>query len=527
MQIPRLTSIRTQLALIFLSLFGMVIGLGLFSISLLHNFNRLSDAVAEEWLPTTRAIGDLNNFTSDLRAVEGSYLLASSPRETDEIKKEMARLARLIETSEDRFENIHHDPADASLYSQWKAKWARYQESISRQRNLVETGQKAQAIAAYMNASADAYNTASHILDDLTEQVVDHAQIAKNRLAGGYNASVVLIWLTLALVAAIIGSALFYIRRLISLPLRQLTDCMHQLARNDTDVNIPSVRWQNEIGEMAQAAVVFRNNAIDLMRSRSILASHASILEERLSQEQMLVANQRNFLAMASHEFRTPLTIIDGHARRISKIAVRFQDIAERSTKIRSAVLRMTRVIDNLLTSSRMMEGMPLNIARNEVNVVRLLREISQLHRDMMPMANIRETYLNDDVFVQGDQTLLFYAFSNIISNAIKYSPDGSVVKVEARSIAAGVVVAIIDYGIGIPVEDQEHLFERFHRGSNVKSIIGTGVGLSLAKMVFDLHGAKVEVESELGKGSSFWIQIPGAVTGDSGKRIELLSKLR
>lgn len=507
-----------QLALIFLCILGLVMLLGLSSISLLHNVNNLSVAVADEWLPTTSAIGDLNNYTSDFRAVEGSYLLAASKDEVAAVIDEMAGLSRSVGEAEKRFESIRHDPADSVLYRQWKDKWAKYQEMIANQRRLVESGHTAEAVAAYMSSSRAIYNESSRMLDTLTEHVVASAKAAKDRLSGGYSASLSLIWFIIIVVAGIIAAALLYIRSLISLPLRRLTDCMHRLALNDIDVQIPGTRWKNEIGEMARAAVVFRRHAIDLMRSRSILASEASTLEERLAQEQRLVANQRNFVSMASHEFRTPLTIIDAHARRLSKMRtpVNASEVVDRASRIRAAVSRITHGIDNLLTTSRVIDGVLPELSNSEIDLRQLLAEVAQLHREMDSRAKIIEHYEGDDLKVKGDQTLLFYVFSNILGNAIKYSPDAGPIHIEAMPADAGVKVSIRDHGIGIPEGDRHHLFERFRRGSNVGSIVGTGVGLSLAKTVLDSHGGKIECTSEVGEGSCFTIWMPRPIPSRS-----------
>jgi two-component system, OmpR family, sensor kinase len=508
---PRLTSIRMQLALVFLCIFGLVMLLGLFSISLLHSLNKLSEAVADQWLPTTRAIGDLNNYTSDFRAVEGGYLLASNKEEVAAVVSEMTRLTGLINDAKVRFEGIAHEPADLELYRRWKAEWAKYQEMVTSQRALVQNGQKVQAIAAYMNTSGAVYNSASDMLDVLTEQIVNNAQAAKERLSGGYSSSLSLIWLTIFVVGLIAVASVLYIRSLISRPLRHLTDCMLRLAHNDTNVEIRGTHWRNEIGDMARAAVVFRSNAIDLTRSRAILVNEASTLAERLVQEQKLVANQRNFVSMVSHEFRTPLTIIDAHAYRLSKTKaqVNASEVIDRAAKIRLAVSRMTNAINNLLTISRVIDGMAPELAKSEIDLAQLLAEVSQLHRDMDPRANVTEDYRGDDLKVEGDQTLLFCVFSNIIANAIKYSPDGGVIHVTATPAAAGIKISITDHGIGIPEEDRGHLFERFRRGSNVASTVGTGVGLFLAKMVLDSHGANIDVSSRVGEGSCFTIWLP------------------
>ena len=96
------------------------------------------------------------------------------------------------------------------------------------------------------------------------------------------------------------------------------------------------------------------------------------------------------------------------------------------------------------------------------------------------------------------------------MSNAVKYSPGGGAIEVEApRARADEVVVAVADRGIGIPPSDLDRLFERYHRGSNVSGIVGTGVGLYLVKMAVELHHGRVEVESKEGEGSRFTIRLP------------------
>jgi two-component system, OmpR family, sensor kinase len=125
-----------------------------------------------------------------------------------------------------------------------------------------------------------------------------------------------------------------------------------------TDIDVQGTERADEIGEMARAAVVFQRNAIELMVSQRGLAQQASMLEERLAAEQRLTEMQRNFVSMASHEFRTPLTIIDGNARRLVKLSERAAgaEIVQRAGRIRAAVLRVTHLMDNLLNTSTAIE---------------------------------------------------------------------------------------------------------------------------------------------------------------------------
>jgi signal transduction histidine kinase len=505
-------SIRFHLTAVFLVFFLLVVVLGLFSIWRLSNFNRLSADVAELWLPNTRVLGDLNNFTSDFRAIEGSNLLSSDPSEIAATERQMAELDRSIAEAERGFERIRHDAAEDGLYGRFKEHWNDYRKIVNQILVLSRTNRKTEALAIYGSTSRAAYDAASDTLGQLTDQAVANAQVASDRLGVAYRQAFWLILLGMVIAGVMVVAALVHISRSISAPLLHLADRMRRLAANNTDIDIPETERRDEIGEMAQATVVFRNNAIELMRSQRMLARQAAMLEEQLAQEQRLALAQRNFVSMVSHEFRTPLTIIDGHARRMIKMkdSVMPAEIDERAGKIRAAVLRLTHLIDNLLNSGRLIDGgAELYFHPAEMDLMALLREVCQLHREMVPGAQITERFADMPMPMVGDAKLLFQVFSNLLSNAVKYSPGGGTIEMDAEVVADEAVVAIADRGIGIPAGDFERLFERYHRGSNVSGIVGTGVGLYLVKMAVDLHGGGVEVKSKEGDGTRFIIRLP------------------
>jgi two-component system, OmpR family, sensor kinase len=510
MRQPR--SIRFHLALVFFVFFLLVVVLGLFGISRLSNFNSVSADIAELWLPNTRVLGDLNNFTSDFRAIEGSNLLSSNTAEIAATEKEMEQLDRSIAQAERSYEQIRHDAAEIDIYAQFKERWNDYRKIVNQMLALSRTNRKAEAITIYMTRSRSAYNAASDTLGQLTDHAVANAQEASKRLAAAYRQAFWLIGLAMVIAGVMVAAALFYISRSISMPLLQLADRMRRLAVSDTDIDIPGTERRDEIGEMARAAVVFRNNAIELMRSQRMLAQQASMLEEKLAQEQRLALLQRNFVSMASHEFRTPLTIIDGHAQRLIKLKDRMptDEINERASKVRRAVLRITHLIDNLLNTSRLFDGgAGLYFRPEKIDVVALLREVTQLHREIAPGSQILERFGTVPLQMMGDPKLLFQVFSNLVSNAIKYSPSGGSINISTGIESEQIVVAIEDHGIGIPAKDLDQLFERHHRGSNVSGIVGTGVGLFLVKMVVDLHGGIIAVKSKEGEGTRFTVRLP------------------
>lgn len=517
-------SIRVHLTGVFLIFFLLVVVLGSFSIWRLNNFNHLSADVAELWLPETRVLGDLNNFTSDFRAFEGGNLLSSDTAESAASERRMAALDHSIADAEHAFERIRHDATEVELYNQFKAHWREYRKIVDQMLVLSRSDRKAEALSMYGTASRPPYDAASDALDRLTDLAVGNAQSASDRLGAAYRQAFWLILLGIVVAGVMVVAGLVHVTRSISSPLLNLAGRMRQLAANDTDTEIPETERRDEIGEMAQATVVFRNNAIELMRSQRMLARQAAMLEEQLAQEQRLALLQRNFVSMASHEFRTPLTIIDGHAGRLSKMkdSISPDQIDERASKIRAAVLRVTHLIDNLLNSARLIDGgAELYFQPAEMDLAALLHEVCQLHREMVPSAQIIERFAATvPLPVTGDVKLLFQVFSNLLSNAVKYSPAGGAIEIEARIAGDAVVVAVVDRGIGIPAADLNRLFERYHRGSNVSGIVGTGVGLYLVKIAIDLHGGRIDVQSKEGESTRFTVTLPAStVAAGKGRR--------
>jgi len=193
-----------------------------------------------------------------------------------------------------------------------------------------------------------------------------------------------------------------------------------------------------------------------------------------------------------------------------AKNTLNIAEIDERSGKIRAAVLGLTHLIDNLLNSARLADGgAELYFQAEKTDLAAVLRDVCQLHREMVPNAQIAERFDAASMPVVGDAKLLFQAFSNLVANAVKYSPAGGLIEVDAGIVGDQAVVAVADRGIGIPSGDLGRLFERYYRGSNVSGIVGTGVGLYLAKTAVELHGGVIEVTSREGDGSRFVVRLP------------------
>jgi two-component system, OmpR family, sensor kinase len=509
----RTRSIKARLSLVFLFLFGLVVLLGTFSIAGLSYFNEVSSQVRDRSLPSTRVLGDLNNLTSDFRAAEAASLLTSDPGELAATEKEMEELDRGITVAQIAYRQIRHDPAELALYAQFAQKWNDYRGVVRDVQSLSPGSERAAAIGLYKTTSKKAYDSASNTLGLLTDRNVASARQASVSEELAYVRARRLIVLTVIFAGLLVAGAMTYVRRSISAPLLDLTGRMLRLAANETNIEIEGTGRHDEIGAMAHAVVVFRDNAIELIASRHGLAQQASMLQEKLAQEQRLMLLQRNFVSMASHEFRTPLTIIDGHAQRLIRMKDRLgaEDLAERAGKIRNAVFRMTHLIHNLIDSARVIDGdVELYFHPSTTDLTMLLHEVCQLQREITPHARILESFDTRPLPIVGDSSLLFQVFSNLLSNAVKYSPGAGLITVTAALDPSRVaIISVEDHGIGIAATDRDRVFERYYRGSNAAGIIGTGVGLYFVKLVVELHGGNVVAESREGEGSRFTVRLP------------------
>jgi len=503
-------SIRARLYGIFALIFLLMISLGVVGFARLSDVNRAAEGIRNHWLRDTRILGDLSNYMSDYRTAEATYLLSSTPLEFAASAREIATLHAAVSGSQRAYEAIAQDPADAELYAEFARQWTAYQAVATRVIALAGDGLRAEAVALYKTDSRRVFDLSSDILTRLTDQTVVKTRRDSDQAAATYRHARNMIVIAMLSATALLLGVILYITRSILAPLLKLLTSMHRLAEHETEVSIASIQRDDEIGAMARAVAVFRDNAVALMTSQRRLIEQAAALEAGLENERRLTARQRDFVSMTSHEFRTPLTIIDAHAQRLIKTCDRLEpaDVAERGARIRNAVQRITHLMDSLLGASRVLDGEAVFHPCN-TEPTALIRDACQVHRDATRGVVIVENFAALPATINGDPKLLFHAFSNLISNAIKYSPAGSPIEVSASAASGWLNVQVRDHGIGVPARERDRLFERYFRGSNATGIAGTGVGLHLVAMVVALHQGEVFAESLEGVGSRFVIKLP------------------
>jgi signal transduction histidine kinase len=252
------------------------------------------------------------------------------------------------------------------------------------------------------------------------------------------------------------------------------------------------------------------------------LANHAALAVDNLHllDETRKVAALRELdrmktelLGTVSHELRTPLGSIKGYATTLLTHGNRLRKDEQREFLeiIDSEADRLRDLIENLLDLSRLEAGV-LRIDREPVRLARSAREVTRKVQLTASGHELELQWPDDDPLVDADEKRIYQVMQNLITNAVKYSPDGGCITLSARSQGRELIVSVTDEGLGIPVSEIDKIFDRFHRVQTEMSrgIGGTGLGLAICKGLIEAHGGRIWAESGGdGKGSTFRFTLP------------------
>jgi two-component system phosphate regulon sensor histidine kinase PhoR len=235
------------------------------------------------------------------------------------------------------------------------------------------------------------------------------------------------------------------------------------------------------------------------------------ILGRDITRWERLETTRRDFIANVSHELRTPLTVVGGFLETLTDMKKPDPEMTQRSIMLMTQqTSRMTRLVEDLLTLSRL-ESTQNPLREEDVNVAELVKA---LHQDAMALSAGRHKLrvrLESNVWLKGNTEELRSAFGNLISNAVRYTPENGEVEIRWERREGNPVFAVRDTGIGIEPQHIDRLTERFYRvdRSRSRETGGTGLGLAIVKHVLNRHQARLEVQSSLGGGSTFSVIFP------------------
>jgi signal transduction histidine kinase len=306
-----------------------------------------------------------------------------------------------------------------------------------------------------------------------------------------------------------LGAALFlilvgaiYVNRAVARPVRLTADAAARIAGGDLSERLDT----DGPGEVGQLERTFNTMAASLERTVADLEERNRTLLESEQVKSELVSN-------VSHELRTPLASVLGFSSLMLD-----RDLPPEETKrylevIRTEARRLAALLNDLLDLQRV-EQEALDLRNEEVDLNELLATQVTLYSAQSDAHELKFQPTGEELAVRGDRERLAQVVGNLLSNAIKYSPEGGIVEVTATLIGDEAWIWVRDEGLGIPGGHQEQIFTKFFRGDVGRElgIAGTGLGLVLARQIIEAHGGEIGFDSESGRGSTFWLQLPASV---------------
>ncbi len=274
------------------------------------------------------------------------------------------------------------------------------------------------------------------------------------------------------------------------------------------DILSRALQGQSEVQTVSLEAGKYQISASPIMSEEKVVGAALCFFDvtEKEKAEQM----RREFTSNVSHELKTPLHSISGYAELLQNDMVKQEDIVPFAGKIYREAQRMTSLVEDILSLSHLDEGAE-DMEWTEVKLYELAsKAIAGLEAEAKA-AKVTVSLSGEDCRLHGIPQLLHSIIYNLCDNAIKYNKVGGEVKVSVEKQDAGALLTVSDTGIGIPPQEQERIFERFYRvdKSRSKEVGGTGLGLSIVKHAVLIHHGTIEVDSEIGKGTTITVRLP------------------
>jgi signal transduction histidine kinase len=230
---------------------------------------------------------------------------------------------------------------------------------------------------------------------------------------------------------------------------------------------------------------------------------------------------KRDFCALAAHELRSPLAILFGYAKILETETQ--GPTRERAEVVSMHAWRLKNIVDAMVILQQLDAG-EFTLHFGQVKVAPAIRNVvDSQQRDIAEKGLVIETHVEPEASVYVDRERFELVLVGLLANAIKYSPRGASIAIGAQVSSDHAMISVKDGGIGIPPEEQAHVFERFYQASDplTRRYSGLGLGLSIAKAIVELHGGRIWLDSSVGKGSAFYISLP---RGPSSLRVPLPS---
>lgn len=282
--------------------------------------------------------------------------------------------------------------------------------------------------------------------------------------------------------------------RLILKPLDILMDATDRVATGDFKFRL-KVPMKTKHGKKVEKSDEFSQMYRDFNRMISELES-----------TEML---KNDFVSNVSHEIKTPVSVINNYATILQSDQISESERKDYAMRISQTAENLSVMVANILQLSKI-ENQKIKPQPVKYNLSEQLAQCILYFESVWEQKNIElDTDIPDEIAIESDKNLMTLVWNNLLSNALKFTPENGTVKVAAKAEEGKAIVQVIDSGCGISEKDIKHIFDKFYQAENSHTTKGNGLGLALVKEIIELTGSSVEVESKLGQGSCFTVKIP------------------
>lgn len=289
--------------------------------------------------------------------------------------------------------------------------------------------------------------------------------------------------MTVSVAGAIVSMVM---SRVIFSPVARLSDASRQIAKGDFDLTL---EYNGSIEEIRTTYESFNTMARELGAIETL---------------------RKDFIANVSHEFKTPLTAIEGYAMLLQDERLPESERAEYAKRILNSSNRLSSLVSNILLLSKLEQD---NVSMPVVTY-RLDEQIRQALLSMEPLWTEKELALDvelDETRYTGCEQLLYHVWTNLLNNAVKFSPDGGTLTLRLKKEGRRAVFSVTDEGSGMSESEMRHMFDKFYQGDSSRKQEGSGLGLALVQRVLQLCGGQIAARSAPGAGSTFTVTLPEA----------------
>lgn len=273
----------------------------------------------------------------------------------------------------------------------------------------------------------------------------------------------------------------FYLNRWVLSPIRKLGGAMRQVATGDFKIQVPTKSKIRDMEEINQ---------------------NFNLMVRALDATEVL---QSDFVSNVSHEFKTPITAIEGYAMLLQDTPRMTQEQQEYVDKILLNTKRLSELIGNVLLLSKI-ENQQIPTTKKPYQLDEQIRKVLMLYEPQWTEKELELDVELADVIYHGNEHLLFHVFSNLIGNAIKFNRQGGLLRLQLEEAPGRITFSVEDEGPGISPQDQEHIFDKFYQGDNSHKQTGNGLGLSLVKRILNACGGEITVENRKEGGARFTV---------------------